>query len=129
MHLSYNKTFEADPDRKVSGVLKDSPSALWTLQMSHQTKKCPDPSGKRKFFMDNFCMHHTLAVQVSVMSDDKIKITGTCLSTEHNQQENAIGVKKAIKLLGDKLLQPSLQTHILLDNAERNNSSHKISSP
>jgi hypothetical protein len=37
MHLPYNKTFEADP-------------ALWTLQMSHQTRKCPDPSGKRHCF-------------------------------------------------------------------------------
>jgi hypothetical protein len=37
MHLPYYKTFEDDP-------------ALWTLQMSHQTKKCPDPSGKRHCF-------------------------------------------------------------------------------
>jgi hypothetical protein len=101
MHLPYNKTFEANPDGKVSGVSKDSPSALWTLQMSHQTKKCPDPSGKRNIFMDNYYTCHTLAKQVRVMSDDEIKITGTCqLNIIHKR--NAVGIKKAIELLVDK---------------------------
>jgi hypothetical protein len=101
MRLPYNKTFEADPDGKVSGVSKDSPSALWTLQMSHQTKKFPDPSGKRNIFMDNFYTRHTLAERVSAMSDDEIKITGTCRLNIINKR-NAVGVKKAIELLVDK---------------------------
>jgi hypothetical protein len=59
MHLPYNQTFETNPDGKVSGVSKDSPSALWTLQMSHQTKKCPDQVGRETFLWTTFT-HVTL---------------------------------------------------------------------
>jgi hypothetical protein len=86
---------------KTSGAAKDSASALWTLQKAHQTKKLPDPSGKRSIFIDNFYTRHNLAEKVKVMTDGEIHITGTCRLDVINAR-NKVGVKKGIDMLKDR---------------------------
>ena len=61
LRLPFEKTFRNDPNGKLLGIPKDSASALWCLQMSHQSKKMPNPSGYHSIFMDNFYTHHILA--------------------------------------------------------------------
>jgi hypothetical protein len=52
-------------------VNDDSPSACWVLQMVHQTKMYPDPSGKRVIFCDNFYTHHTLASSLKAITEEE----------------------------------------------------------
>jgi hypothetical protein len=86
LRTPFDKAYADDPNGKVFGVAKDSASALWSLQMAHQTKKLPDPSGKRSIFMDNFYTRHNLAEKVKVLTDGEICITGTCrLNVEVNR--------------------------------------------
>lgn len=56
---------------------KDSPTALWILQMAQQTKQFPDPSGKRLFFTDNFYTRHTLAEVLKRITDGEARLCGT----------------------------------------------------
>ena len=56
LRTPFNSVFDNQQE-----IDKNSPSALWVLQMAHQTKTWPDPSGKRIFFTDNFYTRHTLA--------------------------------------------------------------------
>jgi hypothetical protein len=53
LRLPFEKCFRDDPNGKISGVAKDSASALWVLQLTHQTKKLPDPNGKRVCWIDS----------------------------------------------------------------------------
>lgn len=101
LRTPFNKAYADDPTGKICGVAKDSASALWSLQMAHQTKKQPDPSGKRHIFMDNFYTRHTLAEKVKVMTDGEIRITGTCRLNVINTI-NKVGVKKGIDMLKEK---------------------------
>jgi hypothetical protein len=64
LRAPFNKGYAQDPDGKESGVAKSSSSALWSLQMLHQTHKQKDPSGKRHLYMDNFYTRHYLAEKV-----------------------------------------------------------------
>jgi len=68
------------PDNRIK-FEKDSPSSLWVLQMAHQTKMCPDPSGGRVFFTDNFYTHHPLATALKLMTDGEARMIGTVRST------------------------------------------------
>jgi len=43
----------SNPENKIK-IEKDSPSALWLLQMAHQTKSYPDPSGHHVFSLITF---------------------------------------------------------------------------
>jgi hypothetical protein len=101
LRTPFHKAYADDPSGKVSGVAKDTASALWTLQMAHQTKKQRDPSGKRSIFMDNFYTRHNLAEKVKVLTDGEIRITGTC-RLNVIQSRNKVGVKKAIDMLKDQ---------------------------
>jgi hypothetical protein len=101
LRTPFDKAYADDPTGKVFGVAKDSASALWSLQMAHQTKKLPDPSGKRSIFMDNFYTRHNLAEKVKVLTDGEIHITGTCRLNVINKA-NKVGVKKGIDMLKDK---------------------------
>jgi Transposase IS4 len=58
-------------------VNKDSPTALWILQMAYQTKMYPDPSGKRVFFTDNFHTCHTLAKELKGITDNEARVIRT----------------------------------------------------
>jgi hypothetical protein len=58
-------------------VDKDSPTALWILQMAYQTKIYPHPSGKRVFFTDNFYTCHTLAKELKGIADNEARMIGT----------------------------------------------------
>jgi hypothetical protein len=64
------------PDNRIK-FEKDSPSSLWVLQMVHQTKMCPDPSGRRVFFTDNFNTHHHLPTALKLMMDGEAWMIGT----------------------------------------------------
>jgi hypothetical protein len=101
LRTPFHKAYADDPSGKVSGVAKDTASALWTLQMAHQTKKQRDPSGKRSIFMDNVYTRHKLAEKVKVLTDGEIRITGTC-RLNVIQSRNKVGVKKAIDMLKDQ---------------------------
>ena len=57
-------------------VDKNSPFAIWILQMSHQTKLHKDPSGKRIFFTDNFYTRHVLAKELKRMTDNEARMIG-----------------------------------------------------
>jgi len=69
--------------------------------MAHQTKKQPDPNGKRVFFMDNYYTRHVLGEKLKEMTDGEVRITGTCKMNLINKV-NSHGVKKAMELLADK---------------------------
>ena len=101
LNPAFDRGYMDDPAGKVSGVVKNSPSALWSLQMLHQTQKQPDPLGKRNIFMDNFYKGHTLAEKVKALSNDEICISGTC-HLNVIDKVNKVGVKQAIDLLRDK---------------------------
>jgi hypothetical protein len=62
----------------VDGTLveKTSPSALWSLLMSHQVKRSQDQE-KRVMFMDNFYTRHNLACQLKRLTDNKVFVIGT----------------------------------------------------
>lgn len=53
-------------------VDKDSPTALWILQLAHQTELYPDPTGKRVSFTDTFYTRHTLATDLKKMLMGKL---------------------------------------------------------
>ena len=72
MRKQFNNTL-----RKSDIVDKDSPRALWILQMAYQTKVYPDPSGKRVFFTDNFYTRHTLAKELKGITDNEARLIGT----------------------------------------------------
>jgi hypothetical protein len=74
LRTPYNNIFH--PDNKIN-IEKDSPSSLWLLQMSHQTRIVPDPSGRRIFFTDNFYTRHQLAYALKVMMDGEARMIGT----------------------------------------------------
>jgi hypothetical protein len=101
LRAPFNKGYAQDPDGKESGVAKSSSSALWSLQMLHQMHKQKDPSGKRHVYMDNFYTRHYLAEKVKKLSDQEIRITGTCRLNVVDKV-NKVGVKAAIDLLRDK---------------------------
>jgi hypothetical protein len=66
----------SNPENKIK-IEKDSPTALWLLQMAHQTKSYPDPSGRHVFFTDNFYSRHPLAHALRVMTDGRARMIGT----------------------------------------------------
>ena len=74
------------PYNKILGnsdlVDKDSPSALWILQMAQQTKLHPDPSGKGVFFTDNFYTRHVLATELKNKTDGEARLCGTVKFTK-----------------------------------------------
>ena len=98
LRTPFDRAFADDPTGKNGGVKKDSPSALWSLQLAHQTKKQPDPSGKWSVFMDNFYTRHNLGEKVKQLTNGEIHIMGTC-RLNVIQSKNKIGVKKAIDML------------------------------
>ncbi len=94
--LSYNKTFEADP-------------ALWTLQMSHQTKKCPDPSGKRHCFnVFHHCHVNTNGfnawLDLAVTSSNQERDAVLCLSQWEVPSQQVVPVTKLLDTSVTKLL-------------------------
>lgn len=101
LRAPFDKGYAQDPEGKLSGVAKKSASALWSLQMLHQTHKQKDPSGKRHLYMDNFYTRHNLAEKVKQLSDQEIRITGTCRLNVIDKF-NKVGVKAAINLLRDE---------------------------
>jgi hypothetical protein len=74
LRTPYNNLFH--PDNKIS-IEKDSPSSLWLLQIAHQTRLVPDPSGRRIFFINNFYTRHQLAYALKVMMDGEARMIGT----------------------------------------------------
>ena len=62
---------------KQANVEQDSPTALWILQMVHQTKAHLEPSGKQRFFCNNFYMHHALALLLKQFTDNEARLIGT----------------------------------------------------
>jgi len=101
LRLPFKKCFQGNKKGMVSGVAKDRASALWTLQMAHQTRKQADPNDKCVFFMDNFYTHHILGEKLKTMTDNKARITGTVKLNLVNKV-NSYSVKKAMELLADK---------------------------
>jgi hypothetical protein len=101
LRLPFDKAYADDPDGKYGGVKKNSASALWSLQIAHQTKKQLDPSGRRSIFMDNFYTRHNLGKKVKVLTSDEARITGTC-RLNVIQSRNKVGVKKGIDMLKNK---------------------------
>ena len=70
LRSAYNKILGGS-DSYVDG---NSPSALWVLQMAHQTLQFPDPSGKRVFFTDNFYTRHRLAQALKKITDGEARL-------------------------------------------------------
>ena len=92
------------PFNKIIGesdiVDKDSPTALWILQMAYQSKLYPDPSGKRVFFTDNFYTHHTLAKELQAITDNEAKLIGT-LKFTNVDATNRRYLSEAIAMMKD----------------------------
>jgi hypothetical protein len=101
LRTPFDKAYSDDPEGKYGGVKKNSASALWSLQIAHQTKKQRDPSGKRTFLMDNFYTRHNLGEKLKLLTDDEVRITGTC-RLNVIQANNKVGVKKGIDMLKNK---------------------------
>jgi len=95
MKAKYNKTLG-----KSDIVDKDSPTALWILQMAHQTKLYPDPSGKRVFFTDNYYTRHTLAKELKAITDNEARLCGTVKFTNVDSINRA-HLTEAISLMKD----------------------------
>ncbi len=74
LRAPYNNVFHPDSNLRNE---ENSPSALWLLQMAHQTKSFPDPSGHRVFFTDNFYTRHQLAHALKVRTDGEARMIGT----------------------------------------------------
>lgn len=67
--------FKRKQDNKLVG--KTSASALWCLQLTHQTLMKKAPQGRRLAVMDNFYTRHTLATQLAMFTDNEIRVLGT----------------------------------------------------
>jgi Transposase IS4 len=75
-----------------------SASALWCLQMAHQTKLFKNSNKKRILVMDNFYTMHVLACQLRLLSEEGIGIIGTV----HLNNVNAVNrplLKEAISMI------------------------------
>jgi hypothetical protein len=83
----YNYLFH-NPEYAIK-IEKDSLSALWLLQMADQTKRLPDPSGKRVFFTDNFYTRHNLAHALKIMTDGEARMIGSFRSSGLETSSNA----------------------------------------
>lgn len=82
-------------------VDKNSPSALWILQLAHQVK-CDDAScAKRVIFTDNFYTRHNLAKELYDITDGKMFLIGTVKFTNVDAI-NRIYLSKAIQSMKDK---------------------------
>jgi hypothetical protein len=77
-------------------VEEGSASALWILQMAHQTKLHRDPSGKRVFFTDNYYTRHILALALKLVTDQEARIISTVKFTNINST-NSTYVSAAIE--------------------------------
>ena len=66
-------------ERTVTGELvqKDSPSALWCLQIGYQTLMHPCQNQGRLVVMDNFYTRHVLAEQLKRLTDNEFRVIGT----------------------------------------------------
>ena len=82
-------------------VNPQSPSALWCLQMSHQTKLFKDSNKKRIIVMDNFYTRHVLARQVNQLSEDNIRIIGT-VRFNNVDSVNRRHLKEAMTMMSSK---------------------------
>jgi hypothetical protein len=76
-------------------VKDDSPSACWVLQMTHQTKMFPDPSGNHVIFSDNFYTRHILASSLKAVTEGEYRLIGTVRfsnveTTNHHYLKTAI---------------------------------------
>ena len=72
MRTPYNNIFST-----TKYIKKDSASAMWILQMAHQTKLLRDRSGKRVFFTDNYYTRHALANVLKTITDGEARLVGT----------------------------------------------------
>ena len=90
-------------DRKMDTNLvnPNSASALWCLQMAHQTKLFKTPNQKRTLVMDNFYTRHVLGRQLKILSDEDIRIIRT---TRFNKVDavNRPHLKEALSLMSSK---------------------------
>ncbi len=97
LRSAYNKILRGS-DSYVDG---NSPSALWVLQMAHQTLQSADPSGKRVFFTYNFYARHRLAQALKKITDGEARLVGTVKFTNVDAT-NSFHLKNAIELMKDK---------------------------
>ena len=81
-------------------VEKDSPTALWILQMAHLTKLLPDPSGKRAFFTDNFRARRALAKELKKMTGNEARLCGA-VRFENVGAANRGRLAEAISIMKD----------------------------
>lgn len=65
-------------DRSIDGsvIPQHSPSALWALQMTHQTRMVPSPNG-RLVVTDNLYSRHVLPKKLELLSDNEGVSLGT----------------------------------------------------
>jgi len=61
-----------------STIEKSAASALWLLQLIHQTKIYRLPNSSRVLFCDNFYTRPELCQNLLEVSDGDVKMTGTC---------------------------------------------------
>ena len=78
-------------------IKKDSPSALWCLQMAHQTKSHPMECG-RLFVTDNFYTRHALGKQLLRLTDGEARLLGT-VRMNVVDAVNRPAIKKGIECL------------------------------
>jgi hypothetical protein len=67
--MPFNKVIQ-DSSKKHKKVKNDSSSACWMLQMAHQPKRYPDPSGEHVIFCDNFYTCHIIASSLKDISEE-----------------------------------------------------------
>jgi hypothetical protein len=94
LRSAYNKVLKL-ADSFVNG---ESASAIWVLQMVHQTLQFPTPSSKRYFFSNKFYTRHTLAQALKKITDGEARLMGSVRFTNVDAT-NRFHLKNAIEAL------------------------------
>lgn len=100
-------------DRKLDVKLtkKESASALWCLQMAHQTKIFPTTDG-RLYVTDNFYTRHVFAKQLLLFTDGEAEML-VPIRMKTVDGVNIVGIKYGIKILGHSERGSWLLVHVL----------------
>lgn len=82
-------------------VNPESPTAMWAMMAAHMEQNSPSGRDRRVVYVDNFYTRHNFGEFLKLLSDTKVRITGT-VRTNFIDQTNMVWVAQALKRLSDK---------------------------
>ena len=100
-----------------SSIEKKAASALWLLQLVHQTKIYRPPNSSRVLYCDNFYTRPKLCEKVYEISDGDVRMTGTC-KFSNIDAINRPAILDGIQLLKNKPRGAWLLTRTYSNNKE-----------